>query len=72
LASPLEGGWTGILDAALALLQVGLAMPRRSPGGRCALTAPFHPYPFGRYVLCGAVRRPGIWPRPPGLWPSAL
>jgi hypothetical protein len=26
-----------------ALLRVGFAMPRLSPGARCALTAPFHP-----------------------------
>jgi len=29
----------------LVLLQAGLAMPSLSPGPRCALTAPFHPYP---------------------------
>ena len=29
----------------LVLLQAGLAMPSLSPGTRCALTAPFHPYP---------------------------
>jgi len=28
----------------LHLHEVGFAVPRRSPGGRCALTAPFHPY----------------------------
>ena len=28
----------------LVLLQAGLAMPSLSPGTRCALTAPFHPY----------------------------
>jgi len=29
----------------LALLRVGFALPALSPGPRCALTAPFHPYP---------------------------
>ena len=32
------------LDAYLALLRVGFAVPPLSPGARCALTAPFHPY----------------------------
>src|SRR5688572_408681 len=31
------------LDAYLALLPVGFAVPRMSPPARCALTAPFHP-----------------------------
>ncbi len=34
----------------LALLQVGLAVPCLSPNKRCALTAPFHPYPACRAV----------------------
>ncbi len=53
------------------LLQAGLAMPALSPAQRCALTAPFHPYPETsprRFVLCGAfpqrtpcrARRPGV------------
>jgi len=29
----------------LVLLRVGFAMPRSLLAGRCALTAPFHPYP---------------------------
>jgi len=32
----------------LALLPVGFTMPPPSPGTRCALTAPFHPYPPAR------------------------
>ena len=45
----------------LVLLRVGFALPPRLPGARCALTAPFHPYPdcSGRYILCGTFR-----PRP--------
>ena len=38
------GEWNGpFLAPYLALLPVGFAVPRLSPGGRCALTAPFHP-----------------------------
>jgi len=29
----------------LVLLPVGFTLPPPSPGARCALTAPFHPYP---------------------------
>ena len=32
----------------LVLLRVGFTLPSRSPGTRCALTAPFHPYPAER------------------------
>ena len=32
----------------LALLRVGFTVPALSPGPRCALTAPFHPYPASR------------------------
>ena len=55
--------------AYLVLHAVGFAMPPLSPAERCALTAPFHPYPprklflaacdtkskfrGGRYILCG-------------------
>src|SRR5262249_25861866 len=42
----------------LVLLRVGFALPRPLLAGRCALTAPFHPYPGkpGRYVFCGTFR----------------
>ena len=30
------------------LLPVGFSMPQPLPAARCALTAPFHPYPLGR------------------------
>src|SRR5262249_55385523 len=33
----------------LVLLRVGFALPRTLLCGRCALTAPFHPYPGGRF-----------------------
>ena len=35
-------------SAYLVLLPVGFAMPPMSPPTRCALTAPFHPYPSTR------------------------
>src|SRR5664280_1706589 len=43
----------------LVLLRVGFAMRRVSLRVRCALTAPFHPYPScdRRYLLCGTFRR---------------
>ena len=36
--------WSFLHDPGLVLLQVGFAVPPSSPRGRCALTAPFHPY----------------------------
>jgi hypothetical protein len=39
-----------------ALLPVGFALPLPLPEARCALAAPFHPYPGAkprRYVFCG-------------------
>jgi len=42
----------------LVLLRVGFTMPRALLSGRCALTAPFHPYRAcaRRYVFCGTGR----------------
>src|SRR6266404_3842647 len=59
-AEPARSRRTGILPY-LVLLRVGFALPSPSLPRRCALTAPFHPYPCqlapaGRYVFCGAVR----------------
>ncbi len=34
------------MDFYLVLLQVGFALPLPLPSPRCALTAPFHPYPL--------------------------
>src|SRR5881392_1023584 len=47
------------LAAYLALLRLGVAVPRPLPAARWALTPPFHPYlPCGRrFVFCGPVRR---------------
>jgi hypothetical protein len=50
----------------LVLLHVGLALPAALLPRRCALTAPFHPYPHSeecrRYVLCGTFRRVDLNP----------
>ena len=63
----------------LVLLRAGFGLPRLLPGARCALTAPFHPYPStrlrrltaskarsGRYIFCATVRRVA----PPGCYPA--
>ena len=50
----------GAIPPYLVLLRVGFAMPRHYCAARCALTAPFHPYPrlrARRYILCGTFRR---------------
>src|SRR5438270_10458787 len=46
----------------LVLLRVGFAMPSTLLLRRCALTAPFHPYPpfDGRYILCGTSRKTAL------------
>src|SRR5207245_7210404 len=59
------------LAAYLALLRLGVAVPRLLPGARWALTPPFHPYPWiqgGLFsvALSVALRRPGV------TWQSAL
>jgi len=51
------------------LLPVGFTVPFPSPGTRCALTAPFHPYrPEGRrFAFCGTFPRlapAGCYPAP--------
>ena len=44
------------------LLPAGLAMPLPLPAARCALTAPFHPYP-GTRAVCFLWRCPWGYPR---------
>jgi len=50
----------------LVLLRAGFCLPPVLPRARCALTAPFHPYPAtwsalaceprpGRYIFCATV-----------------
>jgi hypothetical protein len=48
----------------LVLLRVGFTLPPSLPPERCALTAPFHPYPGfpGRYVFCGTGRLRALTP----------
>ena len=56
----------------LVLLRVGFTVPPPLPDARCALTAPFHPYPFrpkpcGRFAFCGTfpkVAPAGRYPAP--------
>ncbi len=63
LESGIGAGHAGGLlrDPYSVLLQVGFAVPLLSPGGRCALTTPFHP--------CPVARSPA---RPGGLFSVAL
>ena len=48
---------------------VGFTVPALSPGPRCALAAPFRPYPSeaGRYPFCGTIPDPPS----PRLWRTA-
>src|SRR6478672_11131973 len=56
------------LSAYLVLLPVGFAVPAMSPPPRCALTAPFHPYPSTRFARLGQAREGrGPWPEGPAL-----
>ena len=58
----------------LVLLRVGFTMPPPLPSERCALTAPFHPYPRsvrnagGIFSVALAVSRPSR--RDPGRYPA--
>ena len=46
------------MSSYLVLLRVGFTLPHLLPDARCALTAPFHPYPIlRRFVFCGTFRR---------------
>src|SRR5947209_11161939 len=59
------------LAAYLALLRLGVTVPRLLPGARWALTPPFRPYPWIKgglfsVALSVASRRPGV------TWQSAL
>src|SRR5215471_1498964 len=57
----------------LVLLRVGFAMPRALLRGRCALTAPFHPYPgLAARAVCFLLRFPsaGFPRRHPGRYPA--
>jgi hypothetical protein len=60
---------TAKLPPYLVLLRVGFALPARLLERRCALAAPFHPYPRTplsgqqrRYIFCGTFRQPTLTP----------
>ncbi len=58
----------------LVLLRMGFTLPLPLPKARCALTAPFHPYPFdlGRTGGIFSVAL-SVGSRPPGItWHPAL
>jgi len=63
-----------IMGLCLVLLQVGFAMPRLLPAARCALTAPFHPYPPPHGAAGGIFSVAlSVGSRPPGVtWHPAL
>jgi len=44
-----------ILFLYLVLLQVGFTLPLLLPATRCALTAPFHPYPATHFIIPGKI-----------------
>ena len=57
----------------LVLLPVGFTVPLPLPGARCALTAPFHPYPLGRkagQAVCFLWHFP--WGRPRRALPGTV
>ena len=73
---PKRGAGTG--DPRLpysVLLRMGFTVPPPLPEGRCALTAPFHPYPptsGGRSALCGTFPRVATAGRYPACCPSGV
>jgi hypothetical protein len=59
------------LAAYLGLLAVGFTLPQPSPAARCALTAPFHPYPLKRRAVGRSHgKSPGAWTRGRFLIPA--
>jgi len=61
----------------LALLRAGFCLPRPLPAARCALTAPFHPYPPSLLALRPRTPAGGIFSvplvrrvAPPGSYPA--
>src|SRR3954468_17163926 len=74
-SSNLPGGIRrAVLPPYLVLLRAGFCLPPMLPPARCALTAPFHPYPafapFGatarRYIFCATILRVA----PTGSYPA--
>src|SRR5499426_1632641 len=55
----------------LVLLRAGFCLPPVLPRARCALTAPFHPYPErGRYIFCATVLQVTLTGRYPAHCPA--
>ena len=56
----------------LALLRAGFCLPPVLPRARCALTAPFHPYPpfGGRYIFCATILQVTLTGRYPAHCPA--
>ena len=54
----------------LVLLQVGFTLPPVLPPARCALTAPFHPYPLHKRAVCFLWHFP--WAHAPQALPGTL
>ena len=61
----------------LVLLRAGFCLPPVLPRARCALTAPFHPYPShvlrrasGRYFFCATVLQVALTGRYPAHCPA--
>ena len=61
----------------LALLRAGFCLPPVLPRARCALTAPFHPYPpprrrreGGRYIFCATFLQVALTGRYPAHCPA--
>jgi hypothetical protein len=67
---PAYGLQTNHVYAYLVLLRVGFTLPRWLPNARCALTTPFHPYPFRRYIFCGTFPKTALKSRPAGRYPA--
>jgi hypothetical protein len=71
---------TRLLPPYLVLLRAGFCLPPVLPRARCALTAPFHPYPStrpcglasGRYFFCATVPSDCSARALPGALPSGV
>ena len=72
-AEPARASANPRLPPYLVLLRVGFALPAALLRRRCALTAPFHPYPAlppgGIFSVALSVE-PGLNPDPPGRYPA--
>lgn len=62
---PTRAHWSDRPELCLGLHAMGFTLPRLSPTGRCALTAPFHPYLFPVETGSSAVHSLWHFPSPP-------